>query len=395
MPLSILQPLFTSPGTTPLPRLVEALTSFNSHTFNPEGVNRAGQLAAFYLEALGAKVEFLRVHPATEIDPQGNHFSRPLGDAVKAVKRPEASRRILLSIHLDTVHLPSSPFVTRMEGEKLIGPGVVDAKGGLVVLLDALRQFETTNPNIGWEVLLNPDEEIGSPSSAGLLAEAASRCKAGLVFEPSFPDGNLVSSRKGSGTYTLIVRGKTAHAGRDFKLGRNAIVAAAPMISALDGINRSLKGVIVNVGIISGGTAPNVVPDYAILRVNVRVESPDQIGPLEQALRSAVASVSARDGIRSEIHGGITSPPKPFDEPSARMMALYLEEARGQSLFLNHRPSGGTCDGNKLAAYGLPVLDSLGPTGGNLHTDQEYVVIPSLEERATLAARLLMRLATE
>ena len=261
-------------------------------------------------------------------------------------------------------------------------------------MLSALRALEESRvaENLGWEVLLNPDEEIGSPGSAGLLKEAVSRNHLGLVFEPAFADGALVGARKGSGTFTAVVRGRPAHAGRDFDKGRSAIIALAEMIRALAPHPR--PGLIINCGRIEGGGAVNIVPDLAIARFNVRADSADDKFWFEQFFHSVAAQLELKEGIRVSLHGQFHSPPKPMDPRSAELMEEILTCGRELGMTgLAVRPSGGTCDGNKLAAAGMPVVDSLGPVGGDLHSEREYVLLQSLIERANLSALLLLKLA--
>lgn len=385
-----------TPSADELALRVQHYCSFNSYTFNPSGVRRAAELAAAELQQLGGTVELLPVPPAETISRSGDLEPLELGPAVRALFNPQSPRRILLSIHLDTVYPQDHPFSSVWrEGDRLRGPGVVDAKGGLIVLLEGLRQYLAApgkNGKHGIEVLLNPDEEISSPSSKPLLELAASRCVAGLVFEPTFPDGAMVSARKGSGTYTIVVRGRSAHAGRDFELGRNALVAAAAIAVELANLNGSLGHTTVNPGVMESGSAPNVVPDRAVLRVNVRVETPAQIPQLDAAIRDITTRAARRDGISVDLHGGVASPPRTDQGGSGELLGLVLATASKLGLPTTKRPSGGTCDGNKLAAAGLPTADSMGPTGGNLHSDLEYLEIPSLPPRAQLLAQVLARL---
>jgi glutamate carboxypeptidase len=247
---------------------------------------------------------------------------------------------------------------------------------------------------IGWEVLINPDEEIGSPGSAHLFAAAAVRNDLGLVFEPAFPDGNLVSSRKGSGNFSAVVRGRAAHAGRDFHLGRNAIEAAARFAVSAAELNGSIPGVTVNVARIDGGGPANVVPDLAICRLNARVETFEQQTLVHDALRRIAADIDRRDGISIELHGEFLSPPKVLDEPTLALLGHVAECARELGMpAISWRPSGGASDANKLAAAGLTVVDTLGPRGGNMHSAEEYLLVESLTERAALSALLLLKLA--
>jgi glutamate carboxypeptidase len=320
-----------------------------------------------------------------------------LGQAVQARKRPGALIRIFLGIHIDTVYAVDHPFqsVERMDANKLRGPGVIDAKGGLCVMLTALAALERSPfaEKIGWEVLINSDEEIGSPGSTVLLQECAKRNQLGLVYEPALADGSLVSARKGSGNFDVIVHGKAAHAGRDFLAGRNAISAAAALAVQMDQLNGSPE-MTVNVARIDGGGPNNMVPDLAIVRVNVRVTTPALQSQAEEAMQKIVNSLDQSNGLRAEIHGGFSSPPKMMDEKSLRLFEQIAECGREIGLSLVCKPSGGASDGNKLAAAGLPVIDSLGPRGGNMHSSEEYLVLDSLTERAKLSALLLMKIGS-
>jgi glutamate carboxypeptidase len=379
-------------------RRVIDLCNINSYTFNLEGVARVGEQAEHLLEALGAKIEWIDLPPAESIDDRGEVVHRNLGRALRARKRPDAPRQVFLGIHLDTVYPPDQPFqeVQGIDKNTLRGPGVIDAKGGLVVMLTAIEALERSGvaPQIGWEVLLNPDEEIGSPGSANLLGESAKRNHVGLVFEPAIGEGNLVDSRKGTGNFTFIVHGRAAHAGRDFAEGRNAIAALAEIVVRLHALNGSMGAVSVNVGKISGGGALNVVPDLAIGRVNVRTTVPEDEGRLREAFRAIVDDANRRDGIRVTLHGAFSAPPKILDPRSRKLLDGILAAGRELGSSLSTQPSGGVSDGNKLAAAGLPVIDSMGPRGGKLHSPEEFLYIDSLTERAKLTALVLFKIAS-
>jgi glutamate carboxypeptidase len=375
--------------------LLRRWAEINSGTHNLPGLARMEAELVDAFDELGASRTSVPLPLATTIDSAGHVAHAPLGNALLFSTRPHAPLRVLLNIHYDTVYEPDHPFqrVTPAGADELRGPGVVDAKGGIIVMLAALDAFEQSGvaKNIGWTVLLNPDEEIGSPGSANLLAELAKQHHVGLVFEPSFADGMLVDARKGSGTITAVVRGRAAHAGRDFDKGRSAVHGLAHLITRLE---HPPAGITINCGKIEGGGAVNIVPDLAIGRFNVRAETLDQQRTVEQLFADAKAQVEQRDGIKVELHGGFNSPPKPLDARSAKLLDHIKSCGRELGMTLTSRPSGGTCDGNKLAAAGLPVIDSLGPVGGELHSDREYVVLSSLAERAKLTALLMIKLAS-
>ena len=370
----------------------------NSCTHNPDGLAEMERKLSQAFASLAGTEQRIELESARVVNSRGDVVPQPLGRALLFTKRPNAPLRVLLNIHYDTVYPPTGSFqrTVLLDPHTLRGPGVADAKGGILVMLTALAALERSEfaDRIGWEVLLNPDEEIGSPGSAGLLAEAAKRNHLGLVYEPALPDGMLVGARKGSGIYTAVVHGKAAHAGRNFEDGRSAILALAELIRLLEEDAARHPGIVINCGQIEGGGALNVVPDLAIGRFNVRAGNNDDRDFIDHQFRVHARGVERRDGIRIDLTGGFHSPPKPLDDRSARLMNAIIDTGQHLGLSLVHRPSGGTCDGNKLAAAGLPVVDSLGPVGGELHSEREYVLVPTLTERAKLSALLLLRLAT-
>lgn len=348
------------------------------------------------------------------IDDAGRPTTTRFGQALHLSKHPDAKRRVFLCIHYDTVFDQDHVFQdVRQDGNTLHGPGVADAKGGLVVMLAALEALERSAlaGRIGWEVVINPDEEVGSHGSDALITEVASRCDVAMLYEPALPDGTLVGARKGSGNFAIVVRGKAAHAGRDFDQGRNAVVAAAGLGRRLDEVNGAVStasmaggtptppgepgaGLTLNVGRIAGGGPVNIVPDVAVVRYNVRYETDAQRSRVEQALADALAEVNAMDGLSAEPHGAFTAPPKPVGPGSQALQHLVEQSATDLGMpKVAWRDTGGVCDGNRTAALGLPTVDTLGVRGGAIHSDQEFMEVDSLAERAKLSALMLMKLA--
>ena len=383
------------------PKLIERvrqLAEINSGTDHLAGLARMEAELIAEVKSFADDVRTIDLPPASTIDSRGSTVERSLGRAILATKRPDAPLRVLLNIHYDTVYGENDPFqrVEMIDATTMRGPGVADAKGGIVTMLAALRALESSPlaKRIGWEVLLNPDEEIGSPGSAAIIAEAAKRNHLALVFEPAFSDGALVDARKGSGTITAIVRGRAAHSGRDFAAGRSAIVALAILVIRLEAAQVGQIGITINCGRIEGGAATNIVPDLAIGRFNVRATTPQDMRLIDEIFTKAADEVRRRDGISVELHGGFNSPPKPFDAVSAKLMDYLIACGDELGLSLSHRPSGGVSDGNKIAvAAGIPVIDSLGPVGGDLHSDREFMRTDTLPQRAKLVALLLLKLA--
>jgi glutamate carboxypeptidase len=382
---------------TRMTSVVEEWAGISSASFDRDGLGRMTATLERALPTLGGLIEVHELPAAQIIDGNGRSSERALGKALRIVKRPEHPRRVFLGIHSDTVHpADRSPRVERTDSGTLRGPGVADAKGGLAVLWVALEAFERSAlaDSFGWEVLINPDEELGSPGSASLLSEAARRSRLGLLFEPALPGGALASARKGSGNFTAIIRGRAAHAGRDFEIGRNAVIALADLALRLDRLSGTAPGLTVNVGRVEGGGAVNVVPDLAICRFNVRCETAaDQLHAEHEIRRAANDVASSRNGITVELDGGFSAPPKPLDGTMQALLGEFAACGRELGFGLTWQATGGVCDGNRLAAEGLPTIDSLGPRGGGIHSFDEYVVLESLPERAKLTALFLLKLA--
>jgi glutamate carboxypeptidase len=383
-----------------LPEMRDAvlrLSRQNSGSFNAEGVHAVGAQMLERFAPLGCMHEWIGLPPFAATADDGSLRERPVGPALRLRQRPHAQLQVFLGGHLDTVFGADHPFQQAQQdgADSLHGPGVADLKGGLIVMWAALAVLERSpwRERIGWEVLLNPDEEIGSAGSDPLLRGAAGRNRFGLVFEPSLPDGSLASARKGSGNFDVIVHGRAAHAGRNPEDGRNALRAAAELIRAVDALNGTRDGVTFNVGYVHGGGALNVVPDLCVFKFNVRTAAPDDQCWVQEQLDLILARAQ-RNGIRCALRGGFTRPPKIVDAQAQTLIDWLGDCGRALGTPLTFKPTGGCCDGNNLAAHGLPNVDNLGVVGRDIHSDAERMRISSLAERAKIAALLLLRLAS-
>ncbi|MGQ0618878.1 MAG: hydrolase [Panacagrimonas sp.] len=372
------------------------LAIINSGSFNVAGVEAVSHRLLALFAPLGAQAEFIEVTAHRSTADDGTLRERPLSRALRLRKRPDAPLQVFLCGHMDTVFGADSPFQTVREtgSDRLNGPGVADLKGGHLVMWAALSALERSphRDRVGWELLFNPDEEIGSISSAPLLAEAAARNHLGLVYEPAFADGHLAGARKGSGNFDLIVQGRAAHAGRDFGAGRNALVACAEFVAGLYTLNDAREGLTLNPGYVHGGGSVNIVPERCVMKFNVRTQTTEDESWLHEQLDRLLARANEREGFRFELRGGFTRPPKPFDVRNARLAAMIAECGRGLGLDLAFKSTGGCCDGNNLHALGLPNIDNLGVVGGEIHSDREWMRVSSLAERGKLSALLLLRL---
>ena len=377
---------------------VEQLCNINSGSTNLEGLAHvADELAAAYAD-LNGELQRVDSLPRQQVLDSGRVVSEPLGQSLVIRKRPEADRRVLLCIHMDTVYGVDHSFQSCrwLEDGNLNGPGVADAKGGLVVMLEALRAVESSPwaSSIGWDVLINPDEEIGSPGSLPLIRELAPANDFGLLFEPALAEDALVSWRKGSGNFSLVIRGRSAHAGRAFDQGRNAIKAAAEMAIVIDSWNER-PDVTCNLGRVAGGGALNVVPDLAVLRFNARVKSTEDQEWVTEQLASLVAEFHQRDGFSVDCHGEFSSPPKPITPELESLQARIERSGQALGLHIHWQGTGGASDGNKFAAAGLANIDTMGPCGGHIHSSDEFLVPSSLVPRAKLAALTMLAFAQE
>ena len=373
--------------------LIVELCDINSGTYNLPGIEKVRDRLIEEFSTLGGELKVVDSQPWMTVDDQGHSEEGKSGPILHVTKWPDAETKVMLCIHMDTVYGADHHFqkcVTKDDGT-VNGPGVIDAKGGVVVMLNAIRTLEASplSGKVGWEVILNADEEIGSRGSDQFIRSRAPYCDAGLLFEPSLPDGTLVSWRKGSGNFAFIVRGKSAHTGRDFAKGRNALAALSRLCVEIDELNTD-PDITFNVGRINGGGALNAVPDLAVGRVNVRVVDTDQQKMVQEKFAGLVEKYNELDGISVEMNGEFSSPPKPIDE-GVRQMQSRIESCGQQlGMEIKWRGTGGASDGNRFAAAGLPNIDTLGPRGDHIHSDQEFLIPESLVPRAKLAALVLM-----
>ena len=366
-------------------------SNINSGSYHIAGLEAVRRMLRQSWGPLGGAVEEIALPDERTIDSAGRVALAPLGKALRIRKRPGAPWQVFFCIHMDTVYPADSPFqtCTMLDANTVNGPGVADAKGGLAIMQVVVEAIERSAlaDRVGWEVLMNPDEEIGSPGSSFLFEEAARRNHIGLLFEPAFGERDLVSARSGSASFAVVVRGRSAHAGRDPGSGRNAIHAMAGMVVALVGL--ASEHVTINVGKVEGGGPVNVVPDLAICRFNVRVKTPQEQARVTGQIERIVTGANGLDGITAELSGGFHRPPKPLDDHTRKLLDLAIDCAKHLGLSVGHQRSGGVSDGNQLAAAGLPNLDSLGPRGGRIHSAQEFLLLDSLAERAKLTVSLL------
>ena len=383
-------------GAEPMLDQVLQWSAVNSGSRNLAGIERIAAILADAFSALPGEAKLVEAAPVDAVDSAGRPVAVEHGRNLHLTVRPDAPVQLMFTGHMDTVFGETHEFQqTRwLEDGVLNGPGVADMKGGIAVMLAALKAVEASEvaERIGYEVIINSDEEVGSLGSAPLIAQAARGKRAALTYEPSaLPDGTLAGARPGSGNYSLVVRGRSAHAGRNPEDGRNAVLAAADLALRLEKLKRD--GLSVNPGRIDGGGPSNVVPDLAVLRVNLRPRTPEIEAEAERLIDEAVAAVAAERDIQIEVHGGFGRPPKPMTAEAERLFELVKMAGADLGQAIGWQPSGGVCDGNNIAACGVPVVDTMGVRGGKIHSMEEFLITESLGERAALSALTILRIA--
>jgi glutamate carboxypeptidase len=371
------------------------LVNIDCGSYTKAGVDQVGNWTAAFLERLGAQVQI--------------HAHATLGNTVVGTfsGRPGAPRALLIG-HLDTV-FPEGTAAERplrIDAGIARGPGVTDMKGGLLAGLYAILALislgegdDDTTPapiqprgELPFERLVyvaNPDEEIGSISSTPVIRELALASDVCFVLECARANGDIVSARKGTVDLRLTVHGRAAHAGVEPEKGRNAILAAAHQVIALQGLNGRWPGVTVNVGVVQGGTRPNVVAEETVLEVDLRATTAQSLAEAEAAVRTIAATTAVPD---TKVTVEETARHQPMErlERSVRLIEHAQAIAGRLGFELADAATGGASDANTTAGLGIPSLDGLGPIGGNDHSPSEYLEVDSIVPRTTLLAGLLL-----
>jgi glutamate carboxypeptidase len=376
---------------------VQSWSAINSGSGNIAGLATTAQLLADAFAVLPGRIELIAPEPVEKVLSDGAIETVNHGQHLLLSVRPDAPTQLLFTGHMDTVFPADHSFQEQrwLDAGTLNGPGVADMKGGIAVMLAALQAAETSPGfgNAGYQVLINSDEEVGSPSSAALIAKLAQNKLAALTYEPALPDGTLAGERGGSGNFSVIISGRSAHAGRNPQDGRNALLAVADLALRLKALTR--EGLSVNPAKIEGGSPNNVVPDHAILRVNFRPRTPQIVADTDADLRRLIADIERDHDVTAHLHGSFGRPPKPIDAGAAKLFDLVKQCGAELGLPIAWKSSGGVCDGNNIAACGVPVVDTMGVRGGNIHSSDEFLITESLVERARLSALTIMRIAAK
>ncbi|MGX2960688.1 M20 family metallopeptidase [Peribacillus sp. JNUCC 23] len=361
---------------------IEQLVNIDSGSHVKAGIDTIGLIMKGHFEDVGFAVDTIlqEVH--------GNHMVMQHREAVDP--------KIIIVAHMDTVFpkgtVAKRPF--RIEGDRAYGPGVVDMKSSLVELLYAIKYMK----EVGYEgyknvqIILNSDEEIGSPTSRSLIMEKAQGKEFALIMEPARKDGSLVSARRGGGHYTLIVKGKAAHAGIEPEKGRSAIEELAHKVIQLHHLTDHEKGISVNVGMIEGGSAYNTVSSKAVAHIDIRIAQMDQAQTLLEKMKE-ICSFTSVPGTKIKLTGEIGRPPMEKTEQTKSLLKIIRKVGEEIGIKVSDTSTGGGSDASFTAATGVATVDGLGPVGGNAHSDEEYLEIPTLTERTLLLAKTIQKLS--
>ncbi len=368
----------------------------NTGSWNADGLGRFAPLLGEAMRDMGMEVELAGTPPIKTVGDDGGKSEFQTGPVVLGVMRPEAPVQVVLTGHYDTV-FPDGTFteIRELDDNRINGPGTADMKGGIVVMLEALRAFDAgpDRDRLGYRIVLSPDEETGNFASADFITKAATGAHVGMTYEPAMETGQLAGARKGSAVIDIVLRGKASHAGRAYFEGRSAIYAAADLASRIEKLNENERGVTFNVGTIDGGNAVNIVPEIAVVRLGARAPDGASADWAMKALDAELKSVLKRDGISGEVHGGFYRPPKPRNAAQADLFDAVTATGQALNLEIEFVDTGGVCEGNNVFAAGVPNIDTLGVRGGLIHSHEEFFCVDSLSERAGLSALILNRLA--
>lgn len=358
--------------------LLERLVNIDSGSAHKQGLDEVARILQAEYEQLGFVVE------VQEQQSNGNHLLIQHKQAIA----PE----IIILAHMDTV-FPAGTAAARpftIKGDRAYGPGVIDMKASQVALLYALKALMEQGRS-GYEnvfILLNSDEEIGSHTSRLLIEEKAKGKGCAFIMEPARKDGSIVSARLGGGAYVLSVEGKAAHSGIEPQNGCNAIDELAHKIVKLRALNNYDEGMIVNVGLIEGGQATNIVAPSAAAHVGIRVRSNEQAEYLDAKIRE-ICSTPDIPGTTIRVEGGLNRPPMFKDERTVKLVEIVQRIGAQLGITITDTSTGGGSDASFTSHAGVPTIDGLGPIGGNAHSVDEYLEIPSLVERTHLLAELI------
>ena len=356
------------------------LVNLDCGTANAAGVTRAAEIMKRHYDSIGFHTELVDLGPE-------------VGKGLFATNRPGAEHYdILFNAHLDTVFPDGTAAARPMsrEGNEVHGPGCSDCKSGVLAIFYAIRAARPEDlKRLSIAVCCNPDEETSSTHSTAWIEGIARKSTRALVCEAARPNGALVRSRKGSGTYFVTFHGRSAHAGNNPKAGRSAVMAACRFcLEVVKLQDPDGKGTTVSVGTITGGSASNVIPDTCRVAIDTRCWRDEDGDEIDRGLKEFAARSWGED-ITAELVCQARIPAMPFTESTKELAGLITKAAEMAGFTASWVDAGGASDACHIARAGIPVLDGVGPAGGNFHSDKEFLLVDTIENRTAMITKFL------
>lgn len=363
--------------------LLEILVNIDSGSMDKEGVDKVGNIMVEELK----KLNFYPKYSSNEI----------YGNNIILKQQEVSSPKVLIIAHMDTVFKNGTskkrPFT--IKHEKAYGPGVADMKGSLVTLLYALKLIYKDNEKSLRNILiiLNSDEEIGSVTSKPLIEKHSKISDFAIIMEPARANGSIVTSRRGGGVYHIEIEGIKAHSGVAPEEGASAVQELAHKIISINKLNDYKNGISINIGIIEGGEATNVIPDKAFGKVEVRVKTQNQARYVDKKI-SEICSIPNVKNTRIKLSGGLNRPPMELNENNKKLLDIIKVAGEEIGVNITHTHTGGGSDASFTSKEGVPTIDGMGPIGGKLHNEDEYIELTSLSERTLLLSKTISKLVS-
>lgn len=362
--------------------VIEKIVNIDSGSHNKAGIDQVGTFLSEEYKKMGFTVE-------RKENPEN-------GDNLIIQHEEATDTTIMVIAHMDTVFpngtASERPFT--IKDGRAYGPGVIDMQSSLVSLLYAMKALYEENDDAykNVTIILNSDEEIGSPTSRELIEEVSKTKDYALVMEPARANGAIVSARRGGGGYTLKVKGKASHSGVAPEDGVSAIEELAYKIIKLENLNDHEHGIAINVGQIHGGAATNMIPDEAVAEIDVRIAKEEQKDMIEKQIED-ICATSDVEGTELILEGGINRPPLELNERNQALLQTVKKVGQSIGLTIEDVHTGGGSDASFPSALGVATIDGLGPVGGELHNEKEYLVVDTITERCMLLAKLMSHLS--
>ncbi len=360
--------------------LLKTLVNINTSSYNQQGIETC-------LNIIKEKFDKFNCSITDITEPNSNKII-----ATTFTKKKPSLPNILFNIHVDTVFDETSPFqqFKIINNKMATGPGVIDAKGGIVIIYNTINQIENSSlkDKINWTVVLTTDEEIGSMNSKDYLIQEAKNHDIALIFEPPLENGNIIKNRPASANISITATGKTAHAGRQASHGIHAIQGLLNYIQDIQTKKNDDHGVI-NLGTLSGGTRENIIPDFAQCKINARFMKESDLNSYIQTCQETAKKLNKKNNAKISVSIDSLRPGKPATQKSDHLYDCLKKATKTLNRSIQFENSFGVCDGNFIASTNTPVIDTLGAIGSGMHTENETIELNSLIDQSLLTVTLI------